>query len=230
MIVLPELTRLFADGVVVHARRAPGIAEDLLPSEAESVKDAVPKRTSEFAAGRACARSALRALGVVDFPLQSAPDRQPIWPSGCVGSISHTTGLCAAAVAMRSRVAAVGLDIEVTGSASVDIWSTICRDEELVWVRSLPLAEQSAAVTLIFSAKEAVYKFQYPRVREWLDFHDLRLSIARWGAIDGSFAAHPTRQLGLARHYAVPIVGQYVFFEQFVIAGVSSCAHRPAGQ
>ncbi len=215
------LENLFPAAVVVRERRIPGDPADLLPSEAVFVKKAVAKRINEFAAGRACARSALAELGVHDVALHPADDRQPLWPAGFIGSITHTTGLCAAAVAARRSILAIGLDSEIIGAPTPDIWSTICRDEELNWVGLLPVGERPAAVTLLFSAKEAFYKCQYPLVGEWLDFHDLSIAVNDWGRRHGTFAASAARKIRFARQADLPIAGRYVFHEQFVSAGVS---------
>ncbi len=80
--------------------RAPGDARLLLPEEAQSVANAVPKRAQEFAAGRAVRAACPGASsGSLQFPIRAAPDRQPVWPEFLVGSITHTTGFCAAVVA-----------------------------------------------------------------------------------------------------------------------------------
>jgi 4'-phosphopantetheinyl transferase EntD len=215
------LKSLFPADVVVRERRLPGDPADLLASEAAFVKNAVSKRINEFAAGRACARFALAELGVHNVALHPADDRQPVWPAGFIGTITHTTGLCAAAVAACRSILAIGLDSEIIGAPAPDIWSTICRDEELGWVGLLPVGERPAAVTLLFSAKEAFYKCQYPLVGEWLDFHDLSIAVNDWGRTNGTFAASAVRKIRFTRHAVLPIAGRYVFHEQFVSAGVS---------
>jgi 4'-phosphopantetheinyl transferase EntD len=185
------------------------------------VANAVPKRIQEFAAGRACAKAALAEFGVREIALHAAPDRQPVWPDGFIGTITHTAGFCAAAVAPRTSMLAIGLDTEIVGAPTIDIWPAISRSEELTWVQSLPAREQSAAVTLLFAAKEAFYKCQYPLVGEWLDFHDLLIEAGGWGGSTGTFAAEATRDIRFARHVALPVVGRYVFHEQFVSAAVA---------
>ena len=117
---------------------------------------------------------------------------------------------------------AIGLDTEIVGAPTQDIWPTISRGEELAWVRSLPAGEQPAAVTLLFAAKEAFYKCQYPLVGEWLDFHDLRVEAGGWGeSTAGSFAVSPTRSIRFAGRVALPIVGRYLLHEHFVSAAVA---------
>jgi 4'-phosphopantetheinyl transferase EntD len=212
---------LFPHTVAVRDRRIPGDPAELHPAEAQDVARAVPKRIAEFAAGRACARAALAELGVHEFALRAAPDRQPLWPEGFVGSITHTAGFCAAAVAPRASMLAVGLDTEIVGAPTQDIWSTISRSEELAWVQSLSAGERPAAVTLLFAAKEALYKCQYPLVGEWLDFHDLRVEAGGWGESTGTFAVSATRSIRFTRRVTLPIVGRYRFHEQFVSAAVA---------
>lgn len=214
------LGRLFSPGAVVAVLREAGDPGLLLPDEAASMGRAVPKRLQEFAAGRLCARRALAEFGVRDFPLRPADDRQPIWPDSMAGSITHTEGFCAAAVALRRRVGALGLDSEVVGDIKVEIWPRICVPIEMAWVRSLAAAEQAAAVTLIFSAKEAFYKCQYPVVRERLDFPDVSIEAAQWGASEGVFRVHSTRSIAIAAHRPLPMPGRYLFHDGFVTAGM----------
>lgn len=91
-------------------------------------------------------------------------------------------------------------------------------------MNSLRPSERAAAVTLIFSAKEAFYKCQYPLVAEWLDFHDLVVESESWGQ-KGQDAARilirATRRIRFEQHAQLPIVGRYQFHEQFVSVGVA---------
>ena len=192
----------------------------LLPEEAAHLGRAVAKRMQEFAAGRLCARRALAEFGMPDFPGRVAEDRQPIWPDALAGSITHTAGFCAAVVADRRHIQAVGLDSEVVGDVKAEIWSHICLPDEIAWLRSLPASEQAAAATLIFSAKEAFYKCQYPLVRERLGFHDVRIEAPTWYASTGIFLVHPTRSVAIAAHASPPLQGHYLFHENLVTTGI----------
>ena len=75
---------------------------------------AVPKRRAEFVAGRRAARLAMAALapGLASARVDIGPRREPLWPDGVRGAITHASGLAAAAVAWSDRVRGVGLDIE----------------------------------------------------------------------------------------------------------------------
>jgi 4'-phosphopantetheinyl transferase EntD len=219
---------LFPTGVVAAELRAPGAASHLLPEEAESIANAVPKRIQEFAAGRLCARRALEEFGVTDFPVRVARDRQPVWPESLVGSITHTTGLCAAVVAERSHLIALGVDSEIVGAVKVNLRPRVCVAAEMEWIEELEPAGRAAATTLIFSAKEAFYKCQYSLVGERLNFHDLCVTPLKWGAPAGAFTVAPTRSLAVFNRTRTPkpelVLGSYRFHDEFVSAGVHLAA------
>ncbi|MHB8478474.1 MAG: 4'-phosphopantetheinyl transferase family protein [Steroidobacteraceae bacterium] len=219
----PLLNGLFPAGVVAADLREPGDPALLLPAEARYLGRAIPKRAREFAAGRLCARRALAEFGIVDVAIEVADDRQPIWPDSMVGSITHTAGFCAAAVAERRMVGALGLDSEVVGDVSAEIWPRVGVPAETAWLRTLPASQHPAAMTLIFSAKEAFYKCQYPLVGERLDFLDVRVEAA-WGASYGHFRVHAARPLRMARHTVMPMQGSYLFHQEFLTAGLGVAA------
>jgi len=214
-----DLAGLFPNGVVVAELRRAGDPELLLPAEAAFMTKAVPKRVREFAAGRLCARRALEEFGVTGFPVCVAEDRQPIWPDRLVGSITHTAGFCAAAVAERSHCMAVGMDSETVGDVTRDIWPTICGASEAGWIRSLPAAAQDAAITLIFSAKEAFYKCQYPLTREWLNFHDLIVAPLDMNCAEAEVSVRATRRIAFEEHSRLPLAGRYRLHERLVSVG-----------
>jgi 4'-phosphopantetheinyl transferase EntD len=201
--------------------RGPCDLERLLPEEAAFVQQAVLGRQQEFAAGRVCARFLLGEFGVLDFAVKMADDRQPLWPAGLIGSITHTSGFCAAVAAEKTRLAAVGLDCETAGRVSEELWKQICTPAEAGWLRSLPSAEQPLAATLIFSAKEAFYKCQYPLTREWLYFHDVRVDVPAWDPARGEFEVHACRRIRLDAHTAQPLRGRYRCYEELIVAGMA---------
>jgi 4'-phosphopantetheinyl transferase EntD len=219
-----ELAGLFPAGAVAAELRGPVDPKLLKPEEAAHLGRAVPKRVQEFTAGRLCARQALAEFGLGDFPIEVAVDRQPVWPDLLLGSITHTSGFCAAVVAERRRLMALGLDSEVVGDVGREVWPKICVPLETAWIQSLPEAEHAAAVTLIFSAKEAFYKCQYGLVRERLNFHDARVEAPAWGAAEGVFRIHATRGIALLTHTTLPLQGRYRFHEEFVTAGMGLTA------
>ena len=72
----------------------PTAAAPLWPGEA--LPGAIPRRQTEFSAGRAAARAAMTSLGFAAAAIPAAPDRAPVWPPGITGSISHSATACLA--------------------------------------------------------------------------------------------------------------------------------------
>lgn len=55
-----------------------------------SLQGAAPKRLGEFLAGRLAAREALRPFGLAGCSVAIGAAREPLWPEGVEGSISHS--------------------------------------------------------------------------------------------------------------------------------------------
>jgi len=221
---------LFEDDIAVYETREPGDAAALLPGEAAFSSRAVDKRVREFAAGRVCARRALADLGMADFPLRAAADRQPLWPPDVIGSITHTDGFCAAAATERGRLIGIGIDTEVVATVSAAMQEHICGEAETRWIRSLPPVMQDAATMLIFSAKEAFYKCQYPVVGEWLNFTAVEILLDEWRHdAGGGLRIRPLQDLAIADRVKPPFKGRYLFHERYVSVAVTLPV-RPAAQ
>jgi 4'-phosphopantetheinyl transferase EntD len=163
----------------------------------------------------------LSEFGIEGFPLKAAQDRQPLWPELLVGSITHTAGFCAAVAARKNQILAVGIDSELAASVKEELWRWICTPEETTWLRTLPAAEQAGAATLIFSAKEAFYKCQYPLVQERLYFHDASVAVGSWGSRRGAFEIRANRPIALARYATLPLQGQYLMHEEWTTTGIA---------
>ena len=150
----------------------------LLPGELSAVAGAVPRRRAEFATVRDCARRALSRLGHPSVPILPGPNREPLWPGGVVGSLTHCYGYRAAAVARASDILTLGIDAETHEPLPDGV-------AELVTVGDEPhlLARLAVAVPgvtwdrLLFSAKESIYKAWFPLAHAWLDFTECELTI-----------------------------------------------------
>jgi 4'-phosphopantetheinyl transferase EntD len=149
--------------------------EDPLPplhaEEATAVDSAVPKRVREFAHARSCARAALAELGRPSVAIPMAPDRAPVWPNGITGSITHTSGYCLAAAAKLEHLRSIGIDAEIVGAVDENAGAVILTDRDRRAI--LNTVDFDLGRTLVFAAKEALYKAQYPITRSWLDFSDV---------------------------------------------------------
>lgn len=158
----------------------PRLDYPLMPGEA--MARAAPARLREYAAGRSAARGAMMLLGRTPAAILRGDDRAPIWPDGMIGSITHTDTDCLAAVTQAAGL--LGIDMERDGRVTGDLWPTI-----------LNHGEDSTHATLIFAAKEAVYKAQYPLTKALFGFHRLHIRIdgaqfhARFCAETGPIAA-----------------------------------------
>jgi enterobactin synthetase component D / holo-[acyl-carrier protein] synthase len=197
---------LVPPGVVVAEAVGPSAdGEGLLPEEAPLVANAVAKRRREFTAGRSCARRALRALGLPPGPILAGPNREPLWPAGVAGSITHCAGYCAAAVGWRDAVGSIGIDAETHGPLPRGVEEMVCTPAERQWVRSAPAGVEWGMV--VFSAKESVYKAWFPLAGRWLGFEEAELTIDPDG---GMFAVRlapgPAAVLGPA---AVSLGGRF---------------------
>lgn len=165
-------------GVSISEQALGDEAPGLLPVEVAMMAGAVPSRVREFAAGRACARRAMAALGADLGPIGIAPDRTPEWPAGFGGSITHSDTHCAAAVFRRGQgILSIGIDLEPAEPLDEDLLPEVCRTEELAWLRPQSPAHRLLLARAIFSAKESAYKCQYSATRQPLEFADVGIEL-----------------------------------------------------
>jgi 4'-phosphopantetheinyl transferase EntD len=174
-----RIALLFPRPVIVEEETPSAVEADLFPEEAATIQRAVEKRRREFAAGRLCARRALSRLGFERTPILPGPDRAPQWPSGAVGSITHTADWCGVAVSRTGPFRGLGIDAEPYEPIKPDLFDRICTDRELAWIATRPPSEHGTLVRLVFSAKEAFYKAQYAVSARYLGFHDVELDVDR---------------------------------------------------
>ena len=143
----------------------------LLP---QSLSGAVRKRKAEFLAGRYCASMALAQLdGKLAGMLEIGPNRVPLWPQGLVGSITHASAYACAVVAYRNKIRSVGIDSEswIEPGRMEGVSRHILTSRE-VYDDFEPLFEsQLHYLTLVFSAKESLFKCLFPLVNTFFDFH-----------------------------------------------------------
>lgn len=146
-----------------------------LPEEEPLIAGAVAARRAEFATARACARQALRNLGLPTGPILRGDKREPLWPTGIVGSITHCKGYRAAAVARADEVLTIGIDAEPDAAIEARVAARVLDDAERAWVAAAPAGIHWDR--LIFSAKESVYKAWFPLTRRWLGFEEAQVAI-----------------------------------------------------
>ncbi len=144
-----QLAACFLGPVTVRVGELSASVEALPLEEREISRGFAPKRQREFATGRTLARRALAAMGQPEVAIPIGPDRAPVWPEGVVGSISHTSTLCAVVLASRLDLRGLGVDLEHEDAADEETWSGILTASELILVEARPpsaaafLAEES---------------------------------------------------------------------------------------
>ena len=145
-----------------------------LPHHAE-LSHAGRKRKAEHLAGRIAAAHARGAIHERAIP-GIGPSGEPLWPDGISGSITHS-GTQAMAVVVRERQALIGIDCEaiLPENEAREIKDGIIDvQEEPVLSRSgYPFA---LALTLVFSAKESLFKALFPRVQAYMGFDSARVT------------------------------------------------------
>lgn len=179
----------------------------LLHAEEACIRRAVPQRRAEFASGRLALRRAIADAGYElppDIPIVTRADRRPDLPGRLSVSLSHAGGFCIAIATQLPRVG-LGIDIEPLDAQRPDQMAASIRPYRFRTGAGDPLAA--------FSAKEALFKRQYPQTGRMLDFGDIALimgadtfsaCVAGYGFMRGTWAriagfyltvsAGPTRQ------------------------------------
>jgi len=218
----PEVSELFPAGVIAAELTVPASRELLTAAEPQFIAHCAEKRIQDFAAGRACAHRALRELGISDFTLLAGKQREPIWPAAIVGSITHTSSYAAAAVARQCDLRSVGLDCEVVDAVDEELWSQICTPVEIERLAQLPPPERGRQAALIFAAKEAFYKCQFPLTGAWVGFEDVVIEPQNWPVSAGSLRIIPQKSLRLEAGVVAHLVSRFQFRGPWVIAGVSA--------
>lgn len=159
----------------------------LYPEEAAIVANAVDTRRREFSAGRNCARTALRRLGLEPGPILTGERGAPLWPAGIVGSITHCAGYRAVAVARASDIVTIGLDAEPNEILPDGVFDLVSLPGEHRGLRDCAdIAPDICWDRLLFSAKEAVYKAWFPLTGRWLGFEEAEITFC---SAEGTFAA-----------------------------------------
>ncbi|PZT72577.1 MULTISPECIES: 4'-phosphopantetheinyl transferase family protein [unclassified Streptomyces] len=159
----------------------------VLPEEEPLLAKCVEHRRREFTTTRHCARRAMSALGVPPAPVLPGAKGEPRWPAGVTGSMTHCDGYRAAALTRSDRFHSVGIDAERHAPLEESMVRHISVSSEREHLAALTRARSEVHwPTVMFSAKETVYKTWYPLTGRWLGFRDVRLA---FDAEAGTFRA-----------------------------------------
>ena len=171
------LRRLVPNDVGVAACLADlSLVEQLADDERALVSSARSGRRGEFAAGRSCAHRALAAIGADVVAIARGEHRDPLWPRGVTGSISHAGGLAAAVATWTApTIAGIGIDLEVAHGLAPELWTHVLTPGERA--RCDADDDPVGAATTVFTAKEAAFKALYPLLGAEIDFLDATAEI-----------------------------------------------------
>ncbi|MET2832461.1 4'-phosphopantetheinyl transferase family protein [Mesorhizobium shangrilense] len=188
----------YANAVLVHGRfDFESYTENLFDKLAlrcpASLSTALPIRRAEFLAGRAMARAALLALGQAAPEIPIGPDGAPLWPRYSAGSITHARGHSACfAIADGSWHAGVDVEALASGHALESILCMTTNAAERALIARQTALPPARLATLLFSAKETLFKALYPLARRFFGFDCAEL---RTGPANGRLRLHLTQAL-----------------------------------
>ena len=155
--------------------------------EAAALTNVVDKRRREFATARALAREGLeRFFDVRGFDLLNAENRSPIWPRGIEGSISHSNTRAWVAL-VDAAFGTIGIDGEGRDELKQDLWHLTLLGEEVAYLETLEASIRGRRALALFSAKEALYKAQYPRSGSFMGYLALRVELGEAGLLRCTF-------------------------------------------
>ncbi len=146
-----------------------------------NIARSVRKRQAEFLFGRLAARLTLNDVAPTTSAAEVAigPTREPIWPPGIIGSISHCDRVAAAIAEPQGTRRGIGIDLERVASAKTceALLTTVVDDKETALLRQLagerwPI---ETLLTLVFSAKESLFKGAFPVVGRYFHFSAAQL-------------------------------------------------------
>lgn len=154
--------------------------EEYAIAQSINLDQAVIKRKAEHLAGRYCAKQALEQhfeenQVICDIP--SGKHREPIWPASVLGSITHTNTYALCAIGDSKDFLGIGIDMEeiLEINLAKELAEQIHNKQELklLTINNFP---SNFATTLLFSAKESIFKALYNNVSEYFGFEVARLS------------------------------------------------------
>ena len=218
-----------------HARELEVPSEEGLAAFAdlvlpERLASAVLERRAHYLAGRFCARAVLTALEpqLASFALESGEQREPLWPAQVVGSITHTRGFAAAAVGRRDAYRGIGIDIErwMKPEAPGTIGRRVAFGDELAAAVDATGWPAHEALTLLFSAKESVYKALFPTVGRYFGFAEARVTVDP-GSRGLGFRVHLTSTLAPDLPEGAALDGRVQRFELGLLTTLAWSAESP---
>ena len=165
---LPFFSRYESHDGMIGFMRVSNHPHSLVGCENEFFKKKHGEAAKAFVSGRRCIRALQKRLGLPEFELPIG-EFGPVWPKGLGGSISHSRELAAAII--LEDVVGVGIDIECQKRLKLDAVRKVATEEEYSRYSVVPEFDW----TLLFSAKESVFKALSPLARRYIGFQEVEL-------------------------------------------------------
>ena len=152
-------------GVVLTATTQLKPLTILSQEERNHIKGASLPRQREFSTSRWCARKSLKKLGENSGLILTGEQREPLWPPGIVGSITHAKGMYCAVAGQGSDYLSLGIDVEpVKRRITNKTFAVIANNDEIEWTKNTG-ENKDLMKLLIFSAKECLFKLLFPLIK-----------------------------------------------------------------
>lgn len=173
--LLAAMERIAPPGIRVGCRLIrEGDEALLLPEEAAALTARQPVARRASGTARALARHLLVQEGFASAAIGRSAAGAPLWPTGIVGSLAHDDEIAVAAIARKSDLLSVGIDVEPSEPLPEDIAAIVALPGDLCGSVKAHLAGR-----VLFSAKEAVYKAAHPMDGNVLGYEHIRIDLAR---------------------------------------------------
>lgn len=172
-----------------------------------SIQVAAPRRRAAFVAGSICAELALASLSrpISHSMLTRDARGGPLWPDGTLGSITHNACTAAAITTRQEGCVGLGVDVETRVEArGLEAVTDVCmtageRDQHLA------SEDPAATATLVFSAKESLYKALQATLPEWIDYTDVEVD----EITEQSLRLSPRPGTRVAAHLSAPVTADW---------------------
>jgi len=169
----------------------PDLLDQLATNPPPHIQQACRSRQASFLAGRLLASSCLQVINAASLQVQVGRQREPIWPKGYTGSITHKNNIVAA-ISTPSATGNVGIDYEnwLPQNKATKLARAILSPDE--YEQQLHHVN-SKHMTLCFSAKETLFKALYPQVQAYFSFQAARITSVQWQ--EGTYVIELLEQL-----------------------------------
>ena len=210
---------LFPPNVMTELLEIDAVTEVLYPEENRLVEHNHARRIRDFTAGRIAARHVLAALGVSQYPLLKDGDTT-LWPEGIIGSIAHSGQYAGVAVARKPEIIALGLDIEeIARTSRVAAHITTPHERQLINQLAPPLRPE--VISLVFSAKESLFKAIHPLVKTYFGFQNAEVE---WDLPNQTYQVTLLKTLSPIFPVQHTLTGRFYMGNGYIFTGMSVSA------